>query len=156
MTAMPALGIAPLLRELRTPSADRHSRRRFLERVARRPTDLREQGLAFIGIGGACGKPAFMLPYPLVWNEASTLALEALAARWHCRVEYGALAHLKRRRDDRELAALQDGPGFGIVYVRAEEALASALLRELIETFDPKSADGERAARTPAEEHPRG
>ena len=151
---MPALDIAPLLRTLRTPSEDRHSRRRFLERIAHRPSGLREQGLPFIGVGGACGKPAFMLPYAITWNDASTMALEQLAERWLCRVEYGALAHLKRRRDDRELAALQDGPGFGIVYVRAEEELASALLGELIDTLKPIPARGEDTPRQ--KEQPRG
>ncbi|MCD0161205.1 MULTISPECIES: hypothetical protein [unclassified Deinococcus] len=135
---MAKLKVAALMQHLRRHAKHAQCRRSFLERAQMRAAVDAEQGLTFLGVGSSCGKPAFALPYPLTWTEAALDRLEHLAEQHFCYVEYGQLAHLKRRVDDRELLAVQDWTPFGVVYVRAEYPLADALLRDLTVTLQPE------------------
>lgn len=135
---MAKLNVATLMHDLRTHAKHARCRRSFLERARMRAAHESEQGLALLGVGSSCGKPAFALPYHLTWTEENTRGLEALASEYDCYVEYGNVAHLKQTRDGRELAAIQDWQPFGVVYLRAEYAYADELLHDLVETLRPR------------------
>lgn len=137
---MAKLNVANLMHDLRTQASRARCRTGFLERAQMRAAHPGEQGLALLGVGSSCGKPAFALPYTLTWTEENTRALEDLAKRYHCYVEYGNVAHLKQYRDDKELAAIQDWKPFGVVYLRAEYTHADELLRDLVQTLQPHDA----------------
>ncbi|WP_102124942.1 hypothetical protein [Deinococcus planocerae] len=146
---MAKLNVADLIRDLRTNAGPDLCRAGFLERSRRRAAYPGEQGLPLLGVGSSCGKPAFALPYPLTWTEESTLALEALARRYHSHVTYGHLAHLRHTATGKELAAIQDWTPFGVVYLRAEYDHAAELLRDLVDTLKPQDAPSGQERTTP-------
>jgi len=146
---MAKLNVADLMRDLRTNAGQSLCRAGFLERSRKRAAYPGEQGLPLLGVGSSCGKPAFALPYPLVWTEKNTLALEALARRYRGHVTYGHLAHLRHTATDKELAAIQDWTPFGVVYLRAEYDHATELLGDLVETLRPHDAPSGQERMTP-------
>jgi len=103
----------------------------FLERCARKPLAPALAGLAMVGLGGSCGKPAFALGRAVVFDDASLERLERVAADFECFVEYGAYPHLKRLDGGVELAAIQDWSIGAFVFLRpgydGKEALLTAI-----------------------------
>ncbi|MFC6659811.1 hypothetical protein [Deinococcus multiflagellatus] len=91
-----------------------------------------------MGLGGSCGKPAFLLPYLIRWDEENTLALESVAAEFDCFVEYGAYPHLKLHDAGQEVAAVQDWSNMGAVFVRPGYERAEELLRRLWDVLAPQ------------------
>lgn len=115
-------------------------RKAFLERTKTRAEMPSVAGFQLLGTGGSCGKPAFALPYRLTWNEANTLALEAVAREFGCVVEYGVYPHLKLEDSGHEVAAVQDWSAFGTVYLRPGYEHAEELLVRLAEVLTPQGA----------------
>lgn len=103
----------------------------FLERCARKREAPRVAGLAMVGLGGSCGKPAFALDTTIAFDDARLDRLEQVAAAHGCFVEYGAYPHLKLHDGGVELAAIQDWSVGTFVFLRpgyeAKEALLTAI-----------------------------
>ncbi|SMB84213.1 hypothetical protein [Deinococcus hopiensis] len=115
---MPKLNVGPYVASLKTTPALVRDRLAFLERARLRDEVPTVAGMPLVGLGGSCGKPAFLLPYLVQWNEESTLTLEEVATEFDCFVEYGAYPHLKLNDGGQEVAAVQDWSNMGMVFVR--------------------------------------
>ncbi len=74
-------------------------------------------GFQMLGLGGSCGKPAFLLPFATRWTLEKVLALEIVAENFGMRLEYGAYPHLKLP-DETEIAAVHDWLHETHVYLR--------------------------------------
>lgn len=91
-------------------------------------------GLPMVGLGGSCGKPAFLLPTVVRFDLEKVERLEAVAKQFGMFVEYGAYPHLKEP-DGKEVAAVQDWTNATLVFLRPgynrKEELLSALSEAL-------------------------
>jgi hypothetical protein len=74
-------------------------------------------GLEMVGLGGSCGKPAFLLPNVVRFDLEKVARLEQVAERFGMFIEYGAYPHLKEP-DGREIAAVQDWTNSTLVFMR--------------------------------------
>lgn len=90
-----------------------------------------------VGLGGSCGKPAFLLPNVVRFNDDNTRRLEAVAERFGMGVEYGAYPHLKEP-GDKEIAAVQDWTNATLVFLRPGYSRKEELLGAIAEAL----ADG--------------
>lgn len=140
---MTKLNVGPWIaaQKLPHPKLSR-DRKAFLERTRIRAEYPQVAGFPLVGLGGSCGKPAFALPYTLVWSEATLLALESVALEFGCYVEYGAYPHLKLEHDGQEVAAVQDWQPFATVYLRPGYEQAEELLVRLAVALEPVSLEG--------------
>ena len=107
----------------------------FLERCKKKYQTVKLAGLDMVGLGGSCGKPAFLLPFTLRFNLKKLEALEALAENFDMYVEYGAYAHLKSKDGDREIAAIQDWINCTVVFMRPSFDTREELLNALSESL---------------------
>ena len=104
---MTRLGVGPWVAAQKLPSKDvALDCLAFLERTRVRAQTPTVAGLPLVGLGGFCGKPCFALPYVLTWTDENTRALEALAQKFGCYVEYGVYPHLKEHDGGQEVAAV--------------------------------------------------
>jgi hypothetical protein len=91
-------------------------------------------GLPMVGLGGSCGKPAFLLPTVVRFDLAKVARLEAVAKQFGMFVEYGAYPHLKEP-GDKEIAAVQDWTNATLVFLRPgygrKEELLAAIAQAL-------------------------
>jgi hypothetical protein len=91
-------------------------------------------GLPMVGLGGSCGKPAFLLPTVVRFDLAKVERLEAVAEQFGMFVEYGAYPHLKEP-GDKEIAAVQDWTNATLVFLRPgydrKEELLAAIAQAL-------------------------
>ena len=90
----------------------------FLERSARKADGPDVAGLPLVGLGGSCGKPAFLLPFVVTLDDARLERLEGVAARFGMFVEYGAYPHLKLEEGGQEIAAVQDWTTATLLFLR--------------------------------------
>lgn len=130
---MTKLNVGSYVSSLKALPAQVRDRNLFLERTRLRDTVPEVAGLELVGLGGSCGKPAFLLPYVLRWNEENTLKLEKIAEDFGCFVEYGAYPHLKLHDGGQEVAAVQDWSQATLVFVRPGYELGVELLSRLKE-----------------------
>lgn len=93
-------------------------------------------GFQMLGLGGSCGKPAFLLPFATRWTEEKVLALEGVAERFGMGMEYGAYPHLKLP-DDTEIAAVHDWLHETHVYLRPSYARKEELIGAIAEALKP-------------------
>ncbi|MBB6099722.1 hypothetical protein HNR42_003180 [Deinobacterium chartae] len=135
---MPKLTVGPYVASLKTSPALVRDRHAFLERARLRDTVPVVAGMPLIGLGGSCGKPAFLLPYRLRWTEEATLALEQVAREFDCFVEYGAYPHLKLQEGGQEVAAVQDWSNIAMVFVRPGYERGEELLVRLRDALAPQ------------------
>jgi hypothetical protein len=91
-------------------------------------------GLPMVGLGGSCGKPAFLLPTVVRFDLANALRLEAVAERFGMLMEYGAYPHLKES-DGREIAAVQDWTNATLVFMRPGYDRKEELLTAIAEAL---------------------
>lgn len=107
-------------------------------------------GLPMVGLGGSCGKPAFLLPTVVRFDLEKVEKLEAIAERFGMFVEYGAYPHLKEP-DGKEVAAVQDWTNATLVFLRPgysrKEELLGALSEALVDA--PGAAGARPAERAP-------
>jgi hypothetical protein len=94
-----------------------HDREVFLERCARKYTTPTVAGLPMVGLGGSCGKPAFLLPFVVRFDAERLERFEAVAQQFGMYVEYGAYPHLKGE-GGQEIAAVQDWTNATLVFLR--------------------------------------
>ncbi len=128
MTSQVSLG--QYVGSLKATRDELRDRQAFLERCARKYDTPSLGGLPMVGLGGSCGKPAFLLPFVVRFDEAKLERLEALAQGYDMFVEYGAYPHLKLNDGGQEIAAVQDWTNASLVfmrpsYERKEELLAA-------------------------------
>ncbi len=109
-------------------------REAFIERSQNKYNPPTIAGLTMVGLGANCGKPAFLLPNVVRFNQENTQKLEAVAAQFGLFMEYGAYPHLKRE-DGVEVAAIQDWTNATMVYLRPsfdrKEELLTAIKQAL-------------------------
>ncbi|GHF63377.1 hypothetical protein HNQ07_004520 [Deinococcus metalli] len=134
---MTKLTVGPYVASLKAGPTLVRDRQAFLERARLRDDVPVVAGLPLIGLGGSCGKPAFLLPYLVTWTNATTLALEAVAEAFDCFVEYGAYPHLKLNDGGQEVAAVQDWSTLAMVFVRPGYERGEELLMELRDALAP-------------------
>ena len=108
---------------------------KFLERCQQKYEARSLAGLEMVGLGGSCGKPAFLFPFVIRFDLAKLERLEVMAKSLEMYVEYGAYPHLKTLDGDREIAAIQDWTTCSLLFLRPsyeeKEALITALLEAL-------------------------
>ena len=117
----------------------------FLARSAAKGEGPGLAGMPVIGLGGSCGKPAFLLPFVVAFDEDNLARLEAVAAARGMFVEYGAYPHLKLEEDGREIAAVQDWTQSTLVFMRPSYPEAEELIAEIRDALAPadfSDADG--------------
>jgi hypothetical protein len=107
----------------------------FLERSARKGDGPTLAGLPLVGLGGSCGKPAFLLPFVVRFDGERLARLEAVASRFAMFVEYGAYPHLKLEDGGQEIAAVQDWSNATMLFMRPsypeKDRLAQAVVDAL-------------------------
>lgn len=91
-------------------------------------------GLPMVGLGGSCGKPAFLLPNVVRFDLEKVVRLEAVAERFGMVVEYGAYPHLKEP-GDKEIAAVQDWTTATLVFMRPSYTRKEELLSAISEAL---------------------
>lgn len=91
-------------------------------------------GFQMLGLGGSCGKPAFLLPFQTRWTMDGVLALESVAERFGMYIEYGAYPHLKLP-DETEIAAVHDWLHETHVYLRPSYERKEELLQAIAEAL---------------------
>ena len=134
---MTKLNVGPYVASLKTSPAQVRDRAAFLDRARLRDEVPHVAGMPLVGLGGSCGKPAFLLPYLIRWDDANTGALEAAAAEFGCFVEYGAYPHLKLEDGGQEIAAVQDWENMAMVFVRPGYERGEEVLTRLAEALRP-------------------
>lgn len=113
----------------------------FLERCRRKYDTPELAGLPMVGLGGSCGKPAFLLPFVVRFDEEKLERLETLARHHGMFVEYGAYPHLKLEDGGQEIAAIQDWTTASLVFMRPSYERKEQLLAAIAEALasDPRS-----------------
>ncbi len=91
-------------------------------------------GLPMVGLGGSCGKPAFLLPNVVRFDLEKVEQLEAVAERFGMLVEYGAYPHLKEP-GDKEIAAVQDWTNATLIFMRPSYTRKDELLSAISEAL---------------------
>ncbi|MBB5233746.1 hypothetical protein [Deinococcus budaensis] len=134
---MAKLNVGPYVASLKTSPAQVRDRAAFLDRARLRDEVPQVAGMPLVGLGGSCGKPAFLLPYLIRWDETNTRALEAVAAEFGCFVEYGAYPHLKLEDGGQEIAAVQDWANMAMVFVRPGYERGEEVLTQLADALRP-------------------
>lgn len=115
---MTKIQVGSYVASMKAAPAEVRDRNLFLQRVRLRDEVPVVADLELVGLGGSCGKPAFLLPRVLRWNEENTLKLEQIAQDFDCFVEYGAYPHLKLLESGMEVAAVQDWSMATLIFVR--------------------------------------
>lgn len=121
---------------LKTDRNKVRDREAFLERCRRKYQAPSLAGLPMVGLGGSCGKPAFLLPFVVRFDEAKVKRLEHIAERYGMYVEYGAYPHLKLRDGGQEVAAIQDWTNATLIFMRPSFEAREELLRAIQQALD--------------------
>lgn len=116
---------------------DVHDRAAFLERCAAKTDTPTVGGLPMVGLGGSCGKPAFLLPFVVRFDDTNLARLEAVADARDMFIEYGAYPHLKRNDGGQEIAAIQDWTQSTLVFLRPSYDEKDELLEEIRTALAP-------------------
>jgi hypothetical protein len=95
-------------------------------------------GFQMVGLGGSCGKPAFLLPFATRFTLENTERLEAVAERFGMTMEYGAYPHFKLP-DNTEIAAVHDWLGETHVYLRPSYDGKEDLIQAIAAALKPSS-----------------
>lgn len=117
-------------------------REAFLARSASKTASPSLAGMPMVGLGGSCGKPAFLLPFVVRFEHTNLSRLEALANDWGMFVEYGAYPHLKLEDGGQEIAAIQDWTQSTLVFIRPGFDRKEELLQAIRDVLAPVSDQG--------------
>jgi hypothetical protein len=104
----------------------------FLERSAAKGEGPAVAGLPLVGLGGSCGKPAFLLPFVVRFDDARLERLEHVARDFGMFVEYGAYPHLKLEDGGQEMAAIQDWTTATLLFLRPSYARKDELAEAVV------------------------
>lgn len=121
---------------LKTSKDKVKDREAFVARSQTKYNAPRVGGFQMLGLGGSCGKPAFLLPFATRWTVEKVLALEAVAQGFGMEMEYGAYPHLKLP-DQTEIAAVHDWLHETHVYLRPSYERKEELIRAIAEALKP-------------------
>ncbi len=132
----PSLG--RFVASLKAPRDVVRDRAAFLARSVNKGAGPTVAGMPLVGLGGSCGKPAFLLPFVARFDDANLERLERLAANRGMFVEYGAYPHLKLEDSGQEIAAIQDWTQSTLVFVRPSYDDKDPLLHEIAEALAPR------------------
>lgn len=116
MTTTP-VSLGQFVASLKATRAQLSDREAFVARSQSKYNAPSVAGLPMVGLGGSCGKPAFLLPNVVRFDLEKVERLEAVAERFGMFVEYGAYPHLKEP-GDKEIAAVQDWTNATLVFLR--------------------------------------
>ena len=134
-TTPPSLG--QYVASLKATRAQLSDREAFVSRSQRKYDAPSVAGLPMVGLGGSCGKPAFLLPNVVRFDLEKVERLEAVAERFGMFVEYGAYPHLKEP-GDKEIAAVQDWTNATLIFLRPgydrKEELLAAISKALADS----------------------
>jgi hypothetical protein len=108
----------------------------FVERSQGKYTVPTLGGFQMVGLGGSCGKPAFLLPFATRFSLENTERLEAVAERFGMTMEYGAYPHFKLP-DNTEIAAVHDWLSETHVYLRPSYERKEALIQAIADALKP-------------------
>lgn len=120
---------------LKAPRDKVRDRAAFLDRCAAKANAPMLGGMPMVGLGGSCGKPAFLLPFIARFTDANLARLERLAAARGMFVEYGAYPHLKREDGGQEIAAIQDWTQSTLIFLRPSYDDKEGLLQDIREAL---------------------
>ena len=115
-----------------------YDRAAFVERSQHKYDTPELAGLPMVGLGGSCGKPAFLLPFVVRFDDANTERLEGVAKDFDMFVEYGAYPHLKLEGSGQEIAAVQDWTNATLLFLRPSYARKEDLVRALAAALAPE------------------
>lgn len=122
---------------LKAPRAQLADREAFVARSQSKYSAPSVAGFPMVGLGGSCGKPAFLLPFVVRLDLEKVEKLEAVAERFGMFVEYGAYPHFKEP-GDKEIAAVQDWTNATLIFLRPgydrKEELLGAIAGALVDT----------------------
>ncbi|MDQ3397814.1 MAG: hypothetical protein M3511_08615 [Deinococcota bacterium] len=119
---------------LKAPRDQLSDREAFIARSQSKYDAPSVAGLPMVGLGGSCGKPAFLLPNVVRFDLEIVEKLEAVAERFGMFVEYGAYPHLKEP-GDKEIAAVQDWTNATLVFMRPSYTRKDELLSAISEAL---------------------
>ncbi len=122
----PSLG--QYVASLKTSRDKVSDREAFLERCQLKYHPPSVAGLPMVGLGGSCGKPAFVLPFVTRFDREIVDRLEGVAERFDMYVEYGAYPHLKLTGSGQEIAAVQDWTSATLIFLRPSYSNKEELL----------------------------
>lgn len=133
MTTTPA-SLGQYVASLKAPRDQLSDRQAFVARSQSKYDAPTVAGLPMVGLGGSCGKPAFLLPNVVRFDLEKVERLEAVAERFGMFVEYGAYPHLKEP-GDKEIAAVQDWTTATLVFMRPSYTRKDELLGAISEAL---------------------
>jgi len=125
------ISLGRFVASLKAPRDLVRDRAAFLARSVAKSEGPTIGGMPLVGLGGSCGKPAFLLPFVARFTDASLARLEAAAAARGMFVEYGAYPHLKLEEGGQEIAAIQDWTQSTMVFLRPSFGDKEGLLQEI-------------------------
>ncbi|MBA2667804.1 MAG: hypothetical protein H0U69_12315 [Trueperaceae bacterium] len=131
--AAPSLG--SFVGGLKAPREVLRDKGAFLERSAHKSEGPAVGGLPLVGLGGSCGKPAFLLPFVVRFDMPRLERLEEVAARYGMFVEYGAYPHLKLEDGGQEIAAVQDWTNATVLFLRPSFAQKDDLVAAMVDAL---------------------
>jgi hypothetical protein len=119
---------------LKTAKDKVKDRAAFVERSQAKYTAPTLGGFQMVGLGGSCGKPAFLLPFATRFTLENTERLESVAAHFGMTMEYGAYPHFKLP-DNTEIAAVHDWLNETHVYLRPSYEQKEALIQAIADAL---------------------
>jgi hypothetical protein len=120
---------------LKTSKDNVHNREAFVERSQAKYTTPKVSEFQMVGLGGSCGKPAFLLPFATRFTLENTQRLEAVAQIFEMTMEYGAYPHFKSS-DGSEIAAIHDWLHETHVYLRPSYEHKDAFLQAIVKALE--------------------
>jgi hypothetical protein len=108
----------------------------FVERSQGKYTVPTLGGFQMVGLGGSCGRPAFLLQFATRFSLENTAKLETVAERFGMTMEYGAYPHFKLS-DNTEIAAVHDWLSETHVYLRPSYERKEELLQAIADALKP-------------------
>ncbi len=132
---METLSLGQKVASFKANREDGRSKEKFLERCFYKYEASTLAGIEMVGLGGSCGKPAFLLPFVLRFDLKKLERFEALADTFDMYVEYGAYPHLKTKEGDKEIAAIQDWTNCTLLFLRPSYDQKEELIKAIIKAL---------------------
>jgi hypothetical protein len=121
---------------LKTGKDNVKNRAAFVERSQAKYKAPKIGAFQMVGLGGSCGKPAFLLPFATRFTLETTEKLESVAENFGMKMEYGAYPHFKLP-DNTEIAAVHDWLNETHVYLRPSYERKEELLQAIADALAP-------------------
>ncbi len=135
----PQASLGQFVASLKAPRDQLSNQEAFVARSQNKYDAPSVAGLPMVGLGGSCGKPAFLLPNVVCFDLEKVEKLEAVAEQFGMFVEYGAYPHLKEP-GDKEIAAVQDWTNATLIFMRPGYSRKEELLGAITEALAEPAA----------------